>query len=163
MRMLEIEQGIKISVMIGVVSHEFQPRGGCIADTVGMGKTAQIIALTLTSPDTHGCRPTLVLTPEHLCHQWRSEIAKFAPSLNVRLVTDESQANSFLVAYRRLELTASHNNVVIASLEYLNSSEYREKRCLHKALWHRTILDEVRCGSIFHQLILFTPFDTVRS
>ena len=52
-----------------------------MADTVGMGKTAQLIALLLARPPDRDDGLTLgalVLTPEHLCHQWRAELRRFA-------------------------------------------------------------------------------------
>ena len=49
-RMLEVERdGVDFTVRTGVIDHRFKPRGGVICDVVGMGKTAQVIALTLAS------------------------------------------------------------------------------------------------------------------
>ena len=59
--------------------------GGVVADTVGMGKTAQIIARMLARPRQSDAKPTsklpfdyqgnnLVVTPGHLCRQWQGEI-----------------------------------------------------------------------------------------
>ena len=58
-----------------------------------MGKTAQLIALLLSRPPTDsGDLAALVLTPEHLCHQWRSEIARFAgDALSVELATNAGE------------------------------------------------------------------------
>ncbi len=41
-----------------------------------MGKTAQIIALILSTQNT--ANGTLVVTPQHLTNQWKNEIRKFA-------------------------------------------------------------------------------------
>ena len=49
-RMLEIETGTRLTVEIGVRTETFAPKGGVVADTVGMGKTAQLIALLLAKP-----------------------------------------------------------------------------------------------------------------
>ena len=116
-RMLAIERGTSITVRVSpVTSKAFAPRGGVVADTVGMGKTAQLIALMLASP---GQSATLVVTPEHLCHQWRAEIAKFAgDALRTRVVTNESE----LAATLGLSAPDEHRApgaVVIVSLEYL--------------------------------------------
>jgi SNF2 family DNA or RNA helicase len=65
-----------------------------LADDVGLGKTATAIA-ALTDPRT---RPATVVTLTHLPRQWKAEIAKFAPSLNVHIV---KQGTPYNVAERR--------------------------------------------------------------
>ena len=57
---------------------EYKPRGGVIADSTGMGKTASVIGLALTEPASDGIGPNLIITPSHLFGQWKQEILKFA-------------------------------------------------------------------------------------
>ena len=67
-----------------------------------MGKTAQLIALLLSRPPTDsGDLAALVLTPEHLCHQWRSEIARFAGDA-LSVVPDEPTARKLADARNEL-------------------------------------------------------------
>ncbi len=56
--------------------------GGCLADDMGLGKTVQVLAL-LESRRVEGCGPSLVVVPRSLVFNWRSEAARFAPSLRV--------------------------------------------------------------------------------
>ncbi|MBA3917055.1 MAG: hypothetical protein C0516_00550 [Gemmatimonas sp.] len=56
--------------------------GGCLADDMGLGKTVQVLAL-LESRRVDGCGPSLVVVPRSLVFNWRSEAARFAPSLRV--------------------------------------------------------------------------------
>jgi SNF2 family DNA or RNA helicase len=70
-----------------------------------MGKTAQLIALMASRPSTldpdtserphSGCylgRANLVITPSHLCTQWKDEIRKFVGhDLKVVMATDLKQ------------------------------------------------------------------------
>ncbi|MGC4091621.1 MAG: SNF2-related protein [Polyangiaceae bacterium] len=55
--------------------------GACLADDMGLGKTIQILALLL-----HRVKagPALVVAPTSVCDNWRDEITRFAPSLEVR-------------------------------------------------------------------------------
>ncbi len=55
--------------------------GACLADDMGLGKTVQILALLLSRVK---AGPALVVAPVSVCDNWRSEIARFAPSLEVR-------------------------------------------------------------------------------
>lgn len=54
--------------------------GACLADDMGLGKTVQTIA-TMLSLAHEG--PCLVVAPTSVCSNWESELARFAPSLNV--------------------------------------------------------------------------------
>ncbi len=60
--------------------------GGCLADDMGLGKTVTVLALLLArhqAPDRRG-RPTLIVMPRSLVHNWMQEAVRFAPSLIVR-------------------------------------------------------------------------------
>jgi SNF2 family DNA or RNA helicase len=56
--------------------------GGCLADDMGVGKTAQVLAtLELRRAEGHG--PSLVVAPKSLMFNWREEAARFTPRLRV--------------------------------------------------------------------------------
>jgi len=58
--------------------------GGCLADDMGVGKTAQVLALLearRASSDLPG--PSLVVVPKSLVFNWKQEAARFTPSLRV--------------------------------------------------------------------------------
>lgn len=57
-------------------------RGLLLADDVGLGKTVTAIA-GFNNPQ---CLPALVVTLTHLPPQWKNEIARFAPELNVHVL-----------------------------------------------------------------------------
>ena len=56
--------------------------GGCLADDMGVGKTAQVLAL-FEARRAEGKGPSLVVAPKSLMFNWRMEAARFTPNLRV--------------------------------------------------------------------------------
>jgi superfamily II DNA or RNA helicase len=56
--------------------------GGCLADDMGVGKTAQVLA-TLEARREEGKGPSLVVVPKSVMFNWREESARFTPRLRV--------------------------------------------------------------------------------
>ena len=56
--------------------------GGCLADDMGVGKTAQVLAL-LETRRAENRGPSLVVAPKSLMFNWREEAARFTPQLRV--------------------------------------------------------------------------------
>jgi superfamily II DNA or RNA helicase len=56
--------------------------GGCLADDMGVGKTAQVLAL-LEKRRELGQGPSLVVVPRSLVYNWIREAARFCPQLKV--------------------------------------------------------------------------------
>jgi len=56
--------------------------GGCLADDMGVGKTAQVLG-TLELRRSEGRGPSLVVAPRSLMFNWREESARFTPQLRV--------------------------------------------------------------------------------
>ena len=65
------------------------PKGGFLCDEMGLGKTVQIIATILKNPKQH----TLIIVPKTLVLQWKSEIKKFAPGLDVLVYDGKNKMN----------------------------------------------------------------------
>jgi superfamily II DNA or RNA helicase len=61
--------------------------GGCLADDMGVGKTAQVLALLETRRELRASgevkRPSLVIVPKSLVFNWKDEAARFTPQLRV--------------------------------------------------------------------------------
>ena len=61
--------------------------GGCLADDMGVGKTAQVLALLETRRELRVKgelkQPSLVIAPRSLVFNWREEAARFTPKLSV--------------------------------------------------------------------------------
>ena len=103
--------------------------GACLADDMGLGKTIQIIALLLERA-TEG--PSLVVAPASVCRNWEAELARFAPTLHVKLPGGNAD---------NCDLSQlSPRDVVICSYGLLVSREdaFCERR------WNGIILDEAQ-------------------
>lgn len=61
--------------------------GGILADNMGLGKTLQVISVLLAAKEEKQSGTWLVVAPAALVYNWGEELERFAPSLNVVLVT----------------------------------------------------------------------------
>ncbi len=57
--------------------------GALLADDMGLGKTVQVLALLLHAAGQEGAGASLVIAPVSLLGNWKEEVARFAPSLQV--------------------------------------------------------------------------------
>ena len=57
--------------------------GGCLADDMGLGKTLQSLAVVLDLA-TEG--PSLVVAPTSVATNWKAEVKKFTPTLNLKIL-----------------------------------------------------------------------------
>jgi len=55
--------------------------GGCLADDMGVGKTAQVLAMLEERRGKHG--PSLVVVPRSLIFNWKQEAGRFTPGMRV--------------------------------------------------------------------------------
>jgi len=60
--------------------------GGILADDMGLGKTLQVLTFLLSEKLEHGS-PSLVVVPTSLVYNWQQEVQKFAPDLQVTIVS----------------------------------------------------------------------------
>ncbi|MEB5450732.1 DEAD/DEAH box helicase [Virgibacillus pantothenticus] len=62
--------------------------GGILADDMGLGKTLQSISYIASEP---GEYPHLIVAPSSVVYNWKNECAKFAPQLQVAVLTGTPQ------------------------------------------------------------------------
>jgi len=67
--------------------------GGILADEMGLGKTVQTIAFLLSEEN----KKSIIISPTSLVYNWKAEIEKFAPSLEVAIVHGEKSERLKLI------------------------------------------------------------------
>src|ERR1700735_5397550 len=76
--------------------------GGCLADDMGVGKTAQVLALLETRRELRASEkigPSLVVMPRSLVFNWKQEAARFTPQLRVLDYTGLARSSDDFAAY----------------------------------------------------------------
>jgi superfamily II DNA or RNA helicase len=107
---------------------------GVLADDMGLGKTLQ--ALAALSMHARAGKPSLVVAPKTLLHNWAEEAQKFAPHLKT-LVVDGPQAQR-----KALVKNIKKHDLVITSYPALQKDiDLYEKR---KAHFNYCVLDEAQ-------------------
>ncbi|MEV6966840.1 DEAD/DEAH box helicase [Hamadaea sp. NPDC051192] len=105
--------------------------GAVLADSMGLGKTVQLLALL--SRENVG--PTLLVCPMSLVGNWEREAAKFAPALRVHVHhgAERAQGESFPEAVRGADLVVT--TYALAA---------RDAEALSRIQWHRVVVDEAQ-------------------
>ena len=64
--------------------------GGILADDMGLGKTLQVLTFVMSEKASGTAkRPSLVVAPTSLVYNWKEEVKKFVPSLNVVVLSGQ--------------------------------------------------------------------------
>ena len=108
--------------------------GACLADDMGLGKTVQVIALFLDLKRDKTQQANLLVVPASLIANWKSELAKFAPSLSFRVV-HPSEANGGSVE----PATLDSFDLIVTTYGMLVRTEWMRK---HR--WRLAVLDEAQ-------------------
>ncbi|WP_395340267.1 DEAD/DEAH box helicase [Ningiella sp. W23] len=107
--------------------------GACLADDMGLGKTLQALAVLLAKAKNG---PSLVIAPTSVCFNWQQEALKFAPSLNVIVLSDApsiSQRTNLLKALKPFDC-------LLVSYGLLQ----RETEILAQVKWSTIVADEAQ-------------------
>jgi non-specific serine/threonine protein kinase len=110
--------------------------GACLADDMGLGKTAQMIAALLADPQ---AAPTLVVAPVTLLGNWRRELERFAPTLNVALHHGPERPRTAAALKRSLK-SLGQGGVLLTSYGVLS----RDATALAAVTWGRLVFDEAQ-------------------
>ncbi|HLS20865.1 MAG TPA: SNF2 helicase associated domain-containing protein [Bacillota bacterium] len=120
--------------------------GGILADDMGLGKTLQTITYLLSVKSD---RPHLVIAPSSVVYNWKSEINRFAPSLEVAMITgtqDERQqkieqslqADIWLTSYAmarqdiNLYEKVTFQTLILDEAQYIKNYETKTSQAIRK-------------------------------
>jgi SNF2 family DNA or RNA helicase len=97
--------------------------GAIIADEMGLGKTIQVICLFLEYKN-RSETPFLVVCPATLLENWKREIAKFAPSLNV-LIHGGSRRTGFPDVLKSYDVVVCSFDTAVSDISLLRNITFR--------------------------------------
>ncbi len=110
--------------------------GACLADDMGLGKTIELIALLLHEKyNKQVNQPVLLVCPTSVVGNWRRELERFAPSLQVMVHhgSERRTGRGFVAEARRHDLVISTYALA-----------YRDEPLLKKIKWTGVVLDEAQ-------------------
>jgi non-specific serine/threonine protein kinase len=117
--------------------------GGCLADDMGLGKTIQVIDLLLLRKRAAGRRPqppNLLVVPASLLGNWRQELARFGPSLSVRMLhRSECDAETLDRVAADPEGALAGADLAVTTYGLLRRQDW-----LQRVHWSLVILDEAQ-------------------
>ena len=108
--------------------------GACLADDMGLGKTVQVISLLLDLKRDKKKNASLLVVPASLIANWKSEMAKFAPSLSFAVV-HPSEATTGELSIK----DADSYDLIVTTYGMLLRTEW-----LKQYHWRLAILDEAQ-------------------
>jgi superfamily II DNA or RNA helicase len=113
--------------------------GACLADDMGLGKTIQVLSLLLVLKQRAGdkAKPSLLVAPASLLANWTSEIARFAPSLNPRVLHPSAMSAGHLKSANAADVTDV--DLVITTYGFLARASW-----LLKIPWQLVVIDEAQ-------------------
>jgi superfamily II DNA or RNA helicase len=111
--------------------------GGCLADDMGLGKTIQVLGVLSMSRHDKEKGTDLIVVPASLVDNWRLEIERFAPELNVLVAHPSNLSSAKLKKMTEKQLEA--HDVVITTYGTVMRTEWMTSHA-----WHSVILDEAQ-------------------
>jgi non-specific serine/threonine protein kinase len=119
--------------------------GACLADDMGLGKTVQVLALLLllkreTEKKTGRARPSILVMPASLLANWKSELARFAPTLRAKFIHPSEMEAGEIARISRAPASALANvDAVFTSYGMILRQPW-----LKGVSWRLAILDEAQ-------------------
>ncbi|MEX1223126.1 MAG: DEAD/DEAH box helicase, partial [Pirellulales bacterium] len=115
--------------------------GACLADDMGLGKTIQVLALLLKLKQARGkAQPSLLVVPASLLANWKSEMARFTPSLTA-VFAHASESSKERLAALASEPEKSLRGVDLVVTTY---GMLQRQAWLSEIEWRLVVLDEAQ-------------------
>ena len=117
---------------------------GCLADDMGLGKSAQVIARLLQEREVLSTRketknavlPTLLIAPTSVVGNWQKEMEKFAPELRSLIHHGPGR----LQDVKAFKAAVKDCDMLITSFTLARKDE----KLLSSVEWHRLVIDEAQ-------------------
>jgi len=110
--------------------------GACLADDMGLGKTIQLISLLLYEREQKlTTKPTLLVCPTSLIGNWKKEMEKFAPKLDVIVHHGGNRKKD-----KEFEKSVDGKDVVLTTYALAQ----RDEILINKIDWAGLVLDEAQ-------------------
>ncbi len=114
--------------------------GACLADDMGLGKTVQVLGLLTVLKRQRSGRPSLLVLPASLLANWKSEMARFAPSLRAVFVhPSETPKDQLAEMTARPDAAMANADVVLTTYGMLLRQSW-----LSEVEWRLVALDEAQ-------------------
>ena len=108
--------------------------GGVLADDMGLGKTLQVISVLLNYKENKGEKTSIVVCPSSLVLNWDREIKKFAPVLNILIVSGNAierkekigvykEYDAIITSYDSLKRDIDEYDSINADFKYVIADE----------------------------------------
>ena len=99
--------------------------GGILADDMGLGKTIQILSLLL-SEKSEDSLPSLVIAPTSLVYHWQDEARRFAPSLQVIVISGtQSERMEILKSLDSCDMAVTSYGLIKRDFEYYRDHSFQ--------------------------------------
>ena len=101
--------------------------GGILADDMGLGKTIQIISMLVSYKENQeeNKKTSLVVSPSSLALNWKNEIEKFAPELNIKVISgNANQRKEIINEIERYDVIVTSYDLLKRDIEIYKEKNY---------------------------------------
>ena len=101
--------------------------GGILADDMGLGKTIQVISMLVSYKENQeeNKKTSLVVSPSSLALNWKNEIEKFAPELNIKVISgNTNQRKEIINEIERYDVIITSYDLLKRDIEIYKEKNY---------------------------------------
>ena len=101
--------------------------GGILADDMGLGKTIQVISMLVSYKENQeeNKKTSLVVSPSSLALNWKNEIEKFAPELNIKVISgNANQRKEIINEIERYDVIVTSYDLLKRDIEIYKGKNY---------------------------------------